>query len=315
VNWINAGSGWRVVSADVSTLVEGVAETGDIPDRDHPTLNEVECKPKILCTPWAVYDLLAIESKLGNDAIPIEEFGRMYYRDAHVKGINGELGDTVNTVHTNTIESYDRITSSYAEVNVSDNPPAANDADLAGYLVDGSAHDRDAAAGWTDAQLVHNDGTDRALELSHMNELARKCRKAGLKNGAWVTNWEVKEKIDALIEPKQRYVGYDRRVFTINGVQTPPGRQTGFEVATYLGMPIIVTDDLDDTTHEGSRIWLVDLDHLHIRVALPTVYITSEDADKFALDKFLTDNMYVTMAELVCTKFYSQGKIRDIDVS
>ena len=314
VNWLGAGSGWRVVSAD-ATLVSGVAEDGAIPDTTVPTINEVECKPKILATPWAIYDLMALESRLGNDAIPIEEFARGYYRDAHVKGINGELGDTVNTPHTNTIESYDRITSCNAELAVADNPPAANDCDLAGYLVDGATHDRDAAAGFTDAQMVDNGGTDRALELAHMNTLARLCRKAGLKNGAWITNWEVWEKLNALIEPKQRYVGVSRRIFTINGVQTPAGEQTGFEVATYLGMPIIVTSDLDDTANEGSRIWLIDLDNLFIKVALPTMYLTSEDADKFALGYFKSEAMYVTMAELVATKFYSHGKIRDIDVS
>lgn len=315
VNWINAKSGWRVVSSDIATLVSGVAENGALPATLHPTLNEVECRPKIMATTWSVYDLLSIESKLGNDAIPIEEFGRQYYSDAHARGINDKLGDTVNTVHTNDIESYDRITSSYAEIQMSDNPPAANDADLAGYLVDGSTHDRDAGTGWTDAQLVHNDGTDRTLELAHMNELARKCRKAGLKNGVWITNFEVREKLDALIEPKQRFVGASRKVYSVNGVQTPAGEDTGFEVATYLGMPIIETADLDDTAHEGSRIWLVDLDHLHIRVALPTLYLTSEDADKFALGYFRTESMYVTMAELVATKFYSMGKIRDIDIS
>jgi len=314
VNWLGTGSGYRVVS-DNATLVSGVAENGAIPNASVPTLNEVECKPKILATTWGMYDLLSIESKLGNDAIPVEEFARQYYMDAHVKGINGELGDTVNTVHTNTIESLCRVCSCNAELAVSHNPPAANDADLAGYYVDGSTHDRDAGTGWTDAQLVHNDGVDMELELSHLNELIRKCRKAGNVNAALVTNWEIADRINGLIEAKQRFIGNARKVYTINGAQTPAGEDTGFEVATYQGIPIFVTDDIDDTADEGSRILMLDLDNLFIKVALPTMYLTSEDADKFGLGYFRTDSMYVTMAELVATKFYSQGKIRDLDTS
>lgn len=314
VNWLNTGSGWRVISAN-ATLSSGVAENGAIPNASVPTVNEVECKPKILATTWGTYDLMQIESKLGNDTIPIEEVARQYFMQAHVKGINGDLGDTVNTVHTNTIESLDRITSSNAELAVSDNPPAANDCDLAGYIVDGSTHDRDAGTGFTDAQLVHNDGTDEELTLANLNSLIRACRKAGNKNAVLVTNWEIADKLNDLLDARQRFQGTSRKIYSINGVQSAPGMDAGFEVATYRGIPIIVTDDLDDTTHEGSRIWMLDLDNLFIKVALPTMYLTSEDADKFALGYFRTDSMYVTMAELVCTKFYSQGKIRDLDAS
>lgn len=314
-NWVNAGTGWRVASADIATLVTGCAETDALPDPLVPTVNEVENTPRILATRWSAYDLMKLQSRLRDDSLPIEEWGRQYYSKAHIKGIGAALCLNCDTASSAIIESLDRILSCNAELSVSGAPPDANDLDLSGYLVDGVAHDRDAGTGFTDAQLVHNDGVDRQLEYSHLTELARKCRKAGLVNGAWLTNWEAWDKLNAVFEPKQRFMGVSRRVLGINGAETPAGQEVGFEVNTVLGMPVFVTQHIVDSTDEGSRMYLIDLDNIAIKVALPTMLLTSDEADKFALGYFKSDYMYVTIAETTAYKFYSSGKIRDIDIA
>lgn len=314
VSWLEAGSGWRAVTGNISNKVNGVAEDGTIPDKEVPTIAKVENTPKMNVTSWGISDLMNLKSRLGDDTIPIEEFGRQYYMRMHVEGINEKLGQVVDTPNGNAIESIDRIVSSNAELGVTDNPPDAGDADISGMYIDGSAHDRDGGAGWTDAYVIHNNGVDANLTIAQLNELIRNGRKNGNTNPVIATNYEGADKIADLLADQQRFVGTQRLTYSINGVQSVAGMDVGFEVATYRGVPIVASQAIVDTTDEGTRVYCLDLNNLFIKVALPTVYLSSEDADKFALNAFRTDYMYLTIAELICTNFKSQGKIRDVAV-
>ena len=61
---------------------------------------------------------------------------------------------------------------------------------------------------------------------------------------------------------------------------------------------------------EASRILLLDLEHISFWMSVPTTVMTSDN--RVANDFLGVDNIVLTCGELICTRFCSQGKIRDI---
>ena len=96
--------------------------------------------------------------------------------------------------------------------------------------------------------------------------------------------------------------------FTVNGIQSVKGADVGVEVAAYNGVPIILDEHcVQDTL---SRIYLADLDELHIGVLTPPTLLVSDDFQ--ALDKFSQMGTWYMEGQIVCTKFKGQGKVRDL---
>ena len=59
-----------------------------------------------------------------------------------------------------------------------------------------------------------------------------------------------------------------------------------------------------------SPILLLDMEHLYMKIAAPTTFLAQEDlANVQALKR---NYAFMTAGELICTKFASQGLIRDI---
>ena len=57
-------------------------------------------------------------------------------------------------------------------------------------------------------------------------------------------------------------------------------------------------------------ILLLDMDHLYMKIAAPTTFLAQEDlANVQALKR---NYAFMTAGELICTKFASQGLIRDL---
>ena len=52
------------------------------------------------------------------------------------------------------------------------------------------------------------------------------------------------------------------------------------------------------------------MEHLYMKLAVPTTYVSNEDLG--VTQKLAREYAFITGGELVCTKFASQGKVRDL---
>jgi hypothetical protein len=121
--------------------------------------------------------------------------------------------------------------------------------------------------------------------------------------------------IEALDGVKQRYPsGGPWKIDTVNGVQTRKGLQIGFSVSSYVGagieVPIFTSKDIHAEAGGNGNIYLLDLDHIEVRVALPTVYMSTENSHFLLLDSFNYKYMYLTVAQLIADKYNCHGAVK-----
>jgi hypothetical protein len=166
-----------------------------------------------------------------------------------------------------------------------------------------------------DAYVDHNSGTDRELTLAMIDDAIENALTYGAnrKNLIFLTGYDTYMDINALLEGKHRILQGQtvRKTVTLNGVETPlEGFEGGFAVASYDGIPIFTGQNVASDTK--SRIYLLDLDNLYIAIAKPTVYLETKPDDYLLADVLQSKRALMTGLQLICTKFNTQGKIRDL---
>lgn len=306
-------SGWRVLTTAGATSGGGVAESAAPPSTIKPTLAQISTKPKVLATAFNVSALQQGLSLGGDDSVvDTIDFLRQYSAIEHGKLINRMLLTNVTTLASNNMESIDRIVSSNDEVtNCGD--VDAGDSDI-------YSQDRDAGATWADAYVSHNSNTDRDFSLSLLDDLFTNVRpymKGGdFKGFVLLTGWDTFEEISQHDVDKVRHLTYPQNAYlpSVNGVSAAqPGTDAGHQVVAYKGVPILVSDDVPTDTI--SRIYLLNLNYLFIKTLMPTMYFQTgllSNGDPFGINFLGDEGLFVTMAELIATKFRIHGKIRDL---
>ena len=312
-------SGWRVITARTSTDVTGgVAEDGTLPDTVQPTWAQIGTKPKTIAHTFGVSEVQQfLADRSDDDATASLDDVRKYMATEHAYMISKMLGTDVNTLAGNNIESLDRIASSYSEVSDTTIALDAGDADIYGI-------DRDASASWADAYVDHNSGTDRDLTDELIRTAINTIRESGGNTNLIVTGYDTYSKLQGLYDSQVRYdvLGQTKAQVGVEGVKTAPGIETGINISTLYGIPLLVSQHVPKDTI--SRIYLLDTTNpegfdtprLFMGVAKPTEYfesgIDSANKDPFTTGKLATKGMYRTMGELICKFFAAQGKIRDL---
>ena len=92
------------------------------------------------------------------------------------------------------------------------------------------------------------------------------------------------------------------------GIKTAAGNDAGLRVAAFDSIPII--RDKDVTKDTKSRVYLLNTEYLYVGVKQPVQYYETQDF--FVAGTLGKKGMYYMAAELVCTRFNAQGKIRDL---
>lgn len=158
--------------------------------------------------------------------------------------------------------------------------------------------------------------TMRQLNLSMIDNMFNTCmpywednRTAGK---VLITGYDTMTKLQAILQPQQRYQGTQMAQMTVNGISTVEGRDTGFQVASYNGVPIlpdknVARGDISDATAGVGRIYLVDTDNLS-RGHLKSTVVTVSDNTIMVGSYNRLCNMY-DLSEIQCTGFRGQGKI------
>ena len=306
-------SGWRVITAAGATSDGGQSESGAVPSTIKPTIAQVSTKPKVIATGFNVTALQQGLSLGEDDSITNTiEAMRKYAAIEHGKLINRMLLKNVTTLASTNMESIDRVVSSNSEVtNCGD--VDANDSDI--YSLD-----RDSGATWADAYVNHNSNTDRDFSLSLLDSLETNTRpylETGDRNAQiFLTGHDTYQEIKQHHHDKLRFASLPQGTFmpSVNGVSAiQPGVDGGFQVSLYNGIPIFVSDDVVQDTL--SRVYLLNLNYMFAKVLMPTMYFQTgllTNGDPFGIDFLGDEGLFVTMAELVATKFRVHAKLRDL---
>ena len=301
-------SGWRVITdkPNAGVVHGGVAENATLPETVRPTFQHIAAKPKTIAhtfdMPETAIFLADRDDGLGDiRAVLKEEMGKH-----HAEMVNKMLLTDTNTVAGNNFESLDRITASDAAMNTSVHVDAAADLDI--YSIDRSANT------WSDAEVnCDSSGNDRTLSLDQLDTLFQQIWERGGNPKVMLTGYDTLMRLQQLLQSQQRFMEEKRVTPTYNGVKGVPGMEAGFIVATYNGVPIIPTKDMDD---DGtlSKIYYLDTDYLYFSTAIPTQYFESgiETGDPFAINRLGQEGLYRTMGEVWTTFFGAQGSIRDL---
>ena len=153
------------------------------------------------------------------------------------------------------------------------------------------------------------------LSLDNIDDCITSVRDNGGDPDLIVTDWNTLQKIEGLLRSDRRYFGDGMFKVKFSGEDTLPGFQTGFQVSTYKGIPIIGDPDATRTsqaadTLASGNLYVLDTNFLEVKVASPTRYFESRD--------YLQNNilgikaMFWTMYELCCLDFTKQAKVARI---
>jgi len=298
-----AKSGFRALTAasDVNGGA-GVGEGGSVPATVKGTYAEVTVTAKQLAHSFDESTVLL--NKAGKDDITLWADIADIEGQTFLNMINYDMFGDNDTVAGNNIESLDRICGSYAEITACGQ--TASDLDIYGI-------DRDAAATWTDAYVSHGSGTDRTFTFSLLDSVFSGVRPYWDNNyydGKFMlTKFDTLERMQQLGMSQLRFSQSDKVEFTVGeGVKTIKGADVGFDASSYKGVPIIPDDYA--TADTLGRIFLLDGNNLSLCWLQPVQYVDSDHPLIAASHRKWGE--YHAQGEMVCTRFKSQGKVRDL---
>ena len=312
-------SGWRVITAkpNAGVLHGGIAENGTLPETVKPTFQHVAAKPKTIAHSFDMSEVAIFladkDDGLGDiRSVLKEEMGKH-----HAEMVNKMLLVDTSTVAGNNFESLDRITAGdgagtgltgLKTTGGNEHVDAAADLDI--YSIDRSANSWSAAEVNCAADAAA--GSRRTLSLDHLDTIFQQVWERGGNPKVILTGYDTLMRLQQLLQAQQRFMEEKRVTPTYNGVKGVPGIEAGFIVATYNGVPIIPSKDVEK---DGlSRMYLLDTDYMYFSTAIPTQYFESgiETGDPFAINRLGQEGLYRTMGEVWTTFFGAQASIRDL---
>jgi hypothetical protein len=303
-------SGWRVVVGKPDEA-SGIAENGTLPDSTKPTFAEVSTKPKTVASKFDLSETAMFLADKDDGLGDARAVIKMEMSKSHAESINKMLLRDVNTVAGNSFESIDRATSSsFIETSAFADISAATVHNQYSLTRDSSGG---AAREWYDANVdAGTGGAERPLTLNILDGMFRSVWERGGQPKVILTGYDTVEKIQQLLQPQQRFTEMKRVAPSVNGVQGVPGMDAGFVVATYNGVPIIPSKDVED---DGlSRLYFIDTDYTYFCTAKPTLYHESgiETGDPFGINRLGQVGLFHTMGDLWQLFYGAHGKIRDL---
>lgn len=130
-----------------------------------------------------------------------------------------------------------------------------------------------------------------------------------------ITGYDTLTKLQAILQPQQRYQDATFAKMTVNGISTVEGRGAGFQVASYNGVPILPDRQVPrgytgNQTAGVGRMYLVDVETLSRGILkAPVVNVSDNPLITGSFNRVC--NMY-DLSEAQCVSFRASGKVRDI---
>lgn len=177
--------------------------------------------------------------------------------------------------------------------------------------------DRDANA-WSAANVFGNSGTLRHLTTGLLDQPIDEVRKNGGEPDLIVTGIEQVTRLGTILQANQHFVGEGTFQVKLGSEGTLKGYPTGFQVATYKGIPVFHDFDVPTSyqlaangdSKRGGNVYVLDTRFLEVPVLFTTQYMESRD--------YLQNNMlgikaiYLTSADLRALDFRKQAKVTDL---
>tara|TARA_R100001463_G_scaffold2715_1_gene11139 strand:- start:700 stop:1836 length:1137 start_codon:yes stop_codon:yes gene_type:complete len=305
-------SGWRVMTGRHGTTA-GVAEGGEFPETDKPDITEVTATLKEVVTPWQMTSKAELLSESDDGLGNLAAFMRKENGEAHSYKIDQMLLETVDTPASSNFESLDRLgCDAAARPYIAS---AAADLDMYDVTRDGAT-----ANAWAEGNCVlatAGSAGHAALTLSDLDDLIQEALENGVNYNSLIllTGYDTYQNLKALMATGSgtgttfRYDLAREGGANMNGVAGEAGLNFDSRVGSYDGIPIFLSQHVKkDTT---SRVLLLDMDNLAMRIAAPTTYI---DQTNMAVRQYLYKEFaFITAGELICYQFNTQGSIRNLN--
>lgn len=171
---------------------------------------------------------------------------------------------------------------------------------------------------WSASNVYGNSGTIRHLTTGHLDQAIDGVRRRGGEPDLIVTGIEQITRLGTILQANQHFIGEGTFQVKQGGEGTLVGYPTGFQVATYKGIPLFHDFDVatsyglaaDNDSKRGGNAYVLDTRFLEIPVLFTTQYMESKD--------YLQNNMlgikaiYLTAAEFRALDFTKQAKIVDL---
>jgi len=300
-------SGWRVLTARSATAsTAGVAEGAAFPDTDVPDITEVTATIKEVVTPWDVTTRAEFLSEADDGIKGISAFLRKEQAEAHAYYIDAMLMKDCETTAGDNFESLDRVTAHASYTGAVGY--TANDADI--YNID-----RDDGESWHSPTVSHASGSDRAITLDFLDALIQGALQNGVNYESLIfltghdTLQNIKQLLQATSNSTWRFdLGPMGQGTTRGGATSETGMNLDARVGYYDSIPIFVSQHVPQDG--SSRVYLLDMDNLYMKMAAPTTYVGNEDLA--ILQKLAKEHAFITAGELIATKFNTQGSLRDL---
>lgn len=295
--------GYRVKSAAFIASSTGIAQAASVPADIDPTYIQVTPTIKELAIAFGVS--LRMADAVQRDIVDGISF------DQHVeqatldffKANNKDLWIAPNTAHGNNLEGIRQIVSSYSEGN-------AKTYTMANISPWGNI-DRSGGAGWSDANILHNSGTARAISVGLIEQLRQNqepywsgpdktANKWYFTTPTQHVNWSLLE------AAKQRY-GTEYATLTVGGVKTAAGHKSGYKVASWDEMGVIRDVDVYATTN--GDVVLLDFDHFYKATLRPFEMAESDRPFEVGYKRRAT---WYGIMEILCDLFKAQGALTDL---
>lgn len=166
--------------------------------------------------------------------------------------------------------------------------------------------------------VLDNDGVPRDISTDLLDEAIREVRLSGGEPDLIVTGLEQVDNIGALLQAQQRFMDVGEFKVKVGTEETLPGFRTGFNLATYKGIPVFGDPDCGKAFTEpgvdlGSNLYVLDTRFIEIAVAQMTRYFESRDF--LQNDALVYEGMFWTMAELRVVDITVQAKVVDLNAT
>ena len=309
-------SGFRALTARHATTA-GVAEGGAFPETDHPELKEITLTLKEVVTPWQMSSKAEILSEADDGLGNLAAFMRREQGEAHAFFLDDMLtksveansdGSTGAGQAGNNMESLDRVTATLAYVTDAQSPSnSQDDCDMYGVDISSNA--------FFDAGHTHftDDGSNNALALDDLDTMIAALLENGANYNSLVilTGYDTYQNLKALMQGTNGAFKFDlagAAAANQNGVTGEAGFNFDSRVGAYDGIPIFLSQHVPKDG--ASRLYMLDMDNLALRIAAPTTYV---DNTNLAVRQVLSrEYAFITAGELVAYKRSTSGSIRDL---
>jgi len=324
------GDSSKYVESELNGLVRVTATStpfASLAVESAPTIVNIEqIKPGYYADPWKINWMSRVESGWQKAMQP--NLDPQFVKTFHAQALPNQIDklltlDVDNAFGAGVVGSLDLLTI-YDEASTT-YCSAATDPDI--YLgkssvVQTRASDTDdtfgCGAGNSATATVLGSGTStgaRVLKIDYIDDvLADSIKFSKNKRYIMITGHKTINEMQSLIDPKQRYLNvpmdYQQ---TLNGVATRKGVEAGFTVGGLitngLTVPVFGCDHLagEDpanisatvTSQNIGNIYLIDLDEIELRIAVPVTYLESPPAAMTDIDYFQSRHMFIWAGQLV----------------